>query len=91
MTHGLPGGAKIRISLSGWPIFQEEDHMGRKRTEAAAAVSGNTQGVEHERRPRRVRKLAVLLAVAGGTLYLVRRNQRRASIDEGVWHEAPGA
>ena len=64
--------------------------MGRKRTEAAAdAASGNTH--ESERRPRRVRKLAVLVAVAGGAFYLVRRNQRRASIDEGVWHEAPNA
>ncbi len=66
--------------------------MGRKRTEAAdEAVSSNTHDVEHERKPRRVRKFAVLLALAGGALYLVRRNQRRASIDEGVWHEAPGA
>ncbi len=66
--------------------------MGRKRSEAeATAVSDNARGVEHERRPRRVRKLAVLLALAGGALYLVRRNQRRASIDEGVWHEAPSA
>ena len=66
--------------------------MGRKRTEAAAeAVSDQTHDVEHERKPRRVRKLALLLALAGGTFYLVRRSQRRASIDEGVWHEAPNA
>jgi hypothetical protein len=67
----------------------EEDHMGRKRTEAAVeAVSGHTHD---ERRPRRVRKFALLLALAGTTLYLVRRSQRRANIDEGVWHEAPSA
>jgi hypothetical protein len=64
--------------------------MGRKRTEAAAEAVSNTHDVEHERRPRRVRKVALLIALAGGALYLVRRNQRRASIDEGVWHEAPG-
>jgi hypothetical protein len=70
----------------------EEDHMGSKRAEAVAdAVSSNSHDVEHERKPRRVRKLALLLALAGGAFYLVRRNQRRASIDEGVWHEAPGA
>ncbi|HZD00946.1 MAG TPA: DLW-39 family protein [Actinomycetes bacterium] len=66
--------------------------MGRKRTEAAAeAASDHRHDLEHEHKPRRVRKLAVLLALAGGALYLVRRNQRRASIDEGVWHEAPTA
>jgi hypothetical protein len=42
-----------------------------------------------ERRPRRGRRLAVLLALAGGALYLVRRNQRKAELDEGIWHEAP--
>ena len=31
----------------------------------------------------------VLLALAGGAVYLVRRNQRKAEIDEGIWHEAP--
>jgi hypothetical protein len=31
----------------------------------------------------------VLLALAGGAAYLVRRNQRKAEIDEGIWHEAP--
>ncbi len=66
--------------------------MGRKRTEAVAGeASDHRHDFEHEHRPRRVRKLAVLIALAGGGLYLMRRNQRRASIDEGVWHEAPNA
>jgi hypothetical protein len=66
--------------------------MGRKHTDAAGeAVSDHRHDFEHEHKPRRVRKLAVLLALTGGALYLVRRNQRRAGIDEGVWHEAPTA
>jgi hypothetical protein len=64
--------------------------MGRKHAEAAADAASDHSN-DSERKPRRVRKLAVLLAVAGGALYLVRRNQRRTSIDEGVWHEAPNA
>ncbi len=44
---------------------------------------------QDERRPRRGRRLAVLLALAGGAVYLVRRNQRKAELDEGIWHEAP--
>ncbi len=28
-------------------------------------------------------------ALAGGAVYLVRRNQRKAELDEGIWHEAP--
>jgi hypothetical protein len=44
---------------------------------------------EPERRSRRGRKLALLVAVASAFAYLVRRNQRKAEIDEGIWHEAP--
>jgi phage shock protein PspC (stress-responsive transcriptional regulator) len=36
-----------------------------------------------------VRLAFVLLALAGGAVYLVRRNQRKAELDEGIWHEAP--
>jgi hypothetical protein len=50
---------------------------------------GRKHDVEQEHRPRRGRKLAVLLALAGGAAYLVRRNQRKAELDEGIWHEAP--
>ena len=59
--------------------------MGRKRRDQAAKeiVLGR------ERRGGRGRKLAVLLALAGVATWLVRRNQRKAEIDEGIWHEAP--
>ncbi len=55
--------------------------MGRKRRDEDQP--------HDERRPRRGRRLAVLLALAGGAVYLVRRNQRKAELDEGIWHEAP--
>ena len=55
--------------------------MGRKRRDEDQPQDG--------RRPRRGRWLAVLLALAGGAVYLVRRNQRKAELDEGIWHEAP--
>jgi hypothetical protein len=59
--------------------------MGRKRREKAAKETV----LERERRGGRGRKLAVLLALAGAATYLVRRNQRKAELDEGIWHEAP--
>ena len=59
--------------------------MGRKRPDEDQLPARNGQ----EHRSRRGRKLAVLLALAGGAVYLVRRNQRKAEIDEGIWHEAP--
>jgi hypothetical protein len=52
-------------------------------------VSEHSHELEHEHRSRRGRKLAVLLALAGGAAYLLRRNQRKAELDEGIWHEAP--
>ena len=55
--------------------------MGRKRRDQ--------DQLQDEGRPRRGRWLAVLLALAGGAVYLVRRNQRKAELDEGIWHEAP--
>jgi hypothetical protein len=60
--------------------------MGRKRRDEDQ-VSEHSH--EHEHRSRRGRKLAVLLALAGGAAYLLRRNQRKAELDEGIWHEAP--
>lgn len=68
--------------------------MARKPADADVVAKQSDQ-VEDERKPNGKRKrggkrkLAMLLAVAGGVLYLTRRNQRRAKIDEGVWHEAP--
>ena len=55
--------------------------MGRKRRDEDQP--------QDERRSRRGRWLAVLFALAGGAVYLVRRNQRKAELDEGIWHEAP--
>lgn len=62
-----------------------------RKTADADVVAEQRDDVEPERKPRRRRKLAVVLAIAGGIFYLLRRNQQRAKIDEGVWHEAPGA
>jgi hypothetical protein len=59
--------------------------MGRKRRDQIA----KDDMLERERRGGRGRKLAVLLALAGAATYLVRRNQRKAELDEGIWHEAP--
>jgi hypothetical protein len=84
-TEGL-AGAKIRLS----PVDLEEDGMARKTADDADVVA-EQRDIEHERKPRGRRKLAMLLAVAGGIFYLMRRSQQRAKIDEGVWHEAPSA
>jgi hypothetical protein len=67
--------------------------MGRKRRDQDQEQAPE-QAPEHDqaagdRRPRRGRKLALLLALAGAAVYLVRRNQRKAELDEGIWHEAP--
>ncbi len=66
--------------------------MARERTNDggvdADLVPSHTHGFEHEHKPRRARKLALLLAITGGALYLLRRSQRHAEIEEGVWHEA---
>jgi hypothetical protein len=59
--------------------------MGRKRRDQIA----RDDVLGRERRGGRGRKLAVLLALAGTATYLVRRNQRKAELDEGIWHEAP--
>jgi ferric-dicitrate binding protein FerR (iron transport regulator) len=65
--------------------------MGRKRRDQEQAPKQATRDDEaaNDRRPRRGRKLALLLALAGAAVYLVRRNQRKAALDEGIWHEAP--
>jgi hypothetical protein len=59
--------------------------MGRKRRDQIA----KDDVLVRERRGGRGRKLAVLVALAGAATYLVRRNQRKAELDEGIWHEAP--
>jgi hypothetical protein len=59
--------------------------MGRKRRDQV----DKENVLERERRGGRGRKLALLLALAGAATWLVRRNQRKAELDEGIWHEAP--
>ena len=59
--------------------------MGRKRRDQIA----KDDVLVRERRGGRGRKLAVLVALAGAATWLVRRNQRKAELDEGIWHEAP--
>jgi hypothetical protein len=64
--------------------------MGRKRrAEDAEDQVTKDEAAEGGRRSGRGRKLAVLLALAGVATWVVRRNQRKAEIDEGIWHEAP--
>jgi hypothetical protein len=60
--------------------------MGRKRKDEDQLPQHNE--LEPEPRSRRGRKLAMLVALAAAA-YMVRRNQRKAEIDEGIWHEAP--
>lgn len=62
-----------------------------RKTAYADVVAEQRDDAEPGRKPRRRRKLAMALAIAGGVFYLMRRSQRRAKIDEGVWHEAPSA
>jgi hypothetical protein len=61
--------------------------MGRKRKDEDQLPQHDELDPKH--RPRRGRKLALLVALAGAATYIVRRNQRKAEIDEGIWHEAP--
>jgi len=61
--------------------------MGRKRKDEDQLPEHDE--LEPEHRSRRGGKLALLVALAGAAAYMVRRNQRRAEIDEGIWHEAP--
>ena len=72
--------------------------MGRKRrdedqlSEQDATPAGSAESAddaEPKPRRRRGRKLVLLAALAGAATYLVRRNQRKAELDEGIWHEAP--
>jgi hypothetical protein len=63
--------------------------MGRKHSGEEQVPEHSHEFAHEHRQRRRGRRLAVLLALAGGIAWFVRRNQRRAEIDEGVWHEAP--
>jgi hypothetical protein len=61
--------------------------MGRKRKVEDQLPKHDE--LEPEHRSRRGRKLFLFAALAAASAYLVRRNQRKAEIDEGIWHEAP--
>jgi hypothetical protein len=63
--------------------------MGRKRQNEDQQPERDELDPKPEPRSRRGRKLALLVALTGTATYLVRRNQRKAEIDEGIWHEAP--
>ena len=68
--------------------------MGRKRRDEDQlsehdATPADSADAEPKPRRRRGRKLVLLAALAGTATYLVRRNQRKAELDEGIWHEAP--
>ena len=61
--------------------------MGRKHKVEDQLPEHDEPEPGHRSRPGR--KLALLVALAGAAAYVVRRNQRKAEIDEGIWHEAP--
>ena len=61
--------------------------MGRKRKVEDQLPEHDE--LEPQHRSRRGRKLFLFAALAAASAYLVRRNQRKAEIDEGIWHEAP--
>jgi hypothetical protein len=73
--------------------------MGRRRkhdlddldVEVDQPVPEHTHEFEHEHKTGRARRLALLVALAGGVFYMLRRRQQRSALDEGVWHEAPSA
>jgi hypothetical protein len=65
-----------------------EDNQAGKTSKGKKA-SQEPEETAQEPRSRRGRKLFFLLALAGTATYLVRRNQRKAELDEGIWHEAP--
>jgi hypothetical protein len=67
---------------------RDEDQVPEHNDESAQSAEPDPGGEPRPRR-RRGRRLALLVALAGAATYLVRRNQRKAELDEGIWHEAP--
>ena len=67
----------------------EDNQAGKASKGKKASPEPGPDDDGQERGSRRGRKLIFLLAVAGAATYLVRRNQRKAELDEGIWHEAP--
>ena len=64
-----------------------EDNQAGKASKGKEA-SPEPEEAAQAPRSRRGRKLFFLLALAGTATYLVRRSQRKAELDEGIWHEA---
>jgi hypothetical protein len=69
---------------------RDEDQLSEDNATPADSAEGAADA-EPKPRKRRGRKLVLLAALAGAATYLVRRNQRKAELDEGIWHEAPTA
>jgi ferric-dicitrate binding protein FerR (iron transport regulator) len=63
--------------------------MGRRRRDDDQVPEQTEAETGNGRRRGRGRKLALLIALAGTAAYVMRRNQRKAELDEGIWHEAP--
>lgn len=63
--------------------------MAREHDRTLGRSGGHGAGLAGRPRRRRGRRLALLLAVAGGIGYALMRRQQRQDLDEGVWHEAP--
>jgi hypothetical protein len=67
-----------------------EDNQAGKASKGKKAGPGpEPEEATEAPRSRRGRKLFLLVALAGTATYLVRRSQRKAELDEGIWHEAP--
>jgi hypothetical protein len=67
----------------------EDTKAGKKSNDEHASQESEPDEAGQAPRSRRGRKLFFLVALAGTATYLVRRSQRKAELDEGIWHEAP--
>jgi|Tabmets5t2r1_1033131.scaffolds.fasta_scaffold225440_2 hypothetical protein len=67
----------------------EDTKAGKRSKGKQASQEPDPEEAAQAPRSRRGRKLFFLLALAGTATYLVRRSQRKAELDEGIWHEAP--
>ena len=67
----------------------EDTQAGKSSKGKRASQEPEPEEAAQAPRSRRGRKLFFLVALAGTATYLVRRSQRKAELDEGIWHEAP--
>jgi hypothetical protein len=67
----------------------EDTKAGKSSKGKRASQEPEPEEAAQAPRSRRGRKLFFLVALAGTATYLVRRSQRKAELDEGIWHEAP--